>query len=260
MGDIHASRISQVRHRYHAIAMSPVRHRHPAKLARRWADVTAETLLDADGSARRCGRSIVAKRNLTQAESWPPPRRARRMRGYTAIFGRDAAVCALGMALSGDALLERAAATGLHTLAAHQAPNGQIPKFVDLQQQRGRLLVPGLYRFDAVVADCAGVSGSARAQPRGLLRQLSHASIQLAMQWLLAQEHQRFFLLQQNEASDWADIMPRSGFVLYTNALWYFVKRLVSRLQHARADAAQLQRAVSSVFGRAWPSTGARGC
>ena len=34
-----------------------------------------------------------------------------------------------------------------------------------------------------------------------------------------------FFLLQQNEASDWADIMPRSGFVLYTNALWYRVKR-----------------------------------
>jgi hypothetical protein len=34
------------------------------------------------------------------------------------------------------------------------------------------------------------------------------------------------FLLQQNEASDWADIMPRSGFVLYTNALWYRVKRL----------------------------------
>jgi hypothetical protein len=32
--------------------------------------------------------------------------------------------------------------------------------------------------------------------------------------------------LQQNEASDWADIMPRSGFVLYTNALWYRAKRL----------------------------------
>jgi len=46
------------------------------------------------------------------------------------------------------------------------------------------------------------------------------------MAWLLAQEHQRFRLLQQNEASDWADIMPRSGFVLYTNALWYRVKLL----------------------------------
>src|SRR2546423_5424362 len=54
-------------------------------------------------------------------------------RGYTAVFGRDAAVCALGMAFSGDPLLEREAATGLRTLAEHQAPNGQIPKFVDLQ-------------------------------------------------------------------------------------------------------------------------------
>jgi hypothetical protein len=50
--------------------------------------------------------------------------------------------------------------------------------------------------------------------------------IALALRWLEAQEHQRLFLLQQNEASDWADIMPRSGFVLYTNALWYRAKRL----------------------------------
>src|SRR5215213_3911619 len=57
------------------------------------------------------------------------PRAAKR--GYTAIFGRDAAVCAIGMAASGDAQLEREAATGLHTLARHQASNGQIPKFVD---------------------------------------------------------------------------------------------------------------------------------
>src|SRR6266851_5309012 len=42
-------------------------------------------------------------------------------RGYTAIFGRDAAVCAIGMALSGDKDLRDAAAAGLHTLAKHQA-------------------------------------------------------------------------------------------------------------------------------------------
>src|SRR5207237_9402317 len=74
-----------------------------------------------------------------------------------------------------------------------------------------------------------------RGQPRGLLRRYSR-KIQLALQWLLAQEHQRFFLLQQNEASDWADIMPRSGFVLYTNALWYFVKRLygIARAEETR--------------------------
>src|SRR5690606_10146279 len=52
-------------------------------------------------------------------------------RGYTAIFGRDAAICALGMAVSGHRNLERAASAGLETIAAHQAPNGQMPKFVD---------------------------------------------------------------------------------------------------------------------------------
>ncbi|MGH8328053.1 MAG: glycoside hydrolase, partial [Steroidobacteraceae bacterium] len=78
-------------------------------------------------------RSIeLLRRNLTPAGilAASPGDRAHR-RGYTAIFGRDAAICAIGMALSGDPLLERAAAAGLETLGEHQAPNGQIPKFVE---------------------------------------------------------------------------------------------------------------------------------
>jgi hypothetical protein len=156
------------------------------------------------------------------------------LRGYTAIFGRDAAVCALGMAVSGDKLLESEAATGLHTLAEHQAPNGQIPKFVDLQRSEADFWYLGcidstlwwliaLAFLDSRGGAQAGGSVGARG---GALRRRYRKRIELAVQWLLAQEHQRFFLLQQNEASDWADIMPRSGFVLYTNALWYFVKKL----------------------------------
>jgi hypothetical protein len=164
------------------------------------------------------------------------------LRGYTAIFGRDAAVCALGMAMSGDALLEREAATGLHTLAEHQAPNGQIPKFVDLQRSEADFWYLGcidstLWWLIAVAfldsrgsnaeAPASGAHARGRARAKGGdLRTRYAKHVELAIQWLLAQEHQRFFLLQQNEASDWADIMPRSGFVLYTNALWYFVKKL----------------------------------
>src|SRR5512146_2262478 len=51
-------------------------------------------------------------------------------RGYAAVFGRDAAICALGMVASGDRELLRHARRGLATLARHQAPNGQIPKYV----------------------------------------------------------------------------------------------------------------------------------
>jgi glycogen debranching enzyme len=176
-------------------------------------------------------RSIeLLKRNLTAGGilAASPTVRAGK-RGYTAIFGRDAAVCAIGMALSGDASLARAAATGLHTLAAHQAPNGQIAKFVDLQKQEADFWYLGC--IDSTLWWLIALAYLDRcACPTGLRRQYVKR-IQLAIQWLLAQEHQRFFLLQQNEASDWADIMPRSGFVLYTNALWYVVKRLY-RIEH----------------------------
>ena len=173
----------------------------------------------------------LLKRNLSPGgmlAATASPRAAKR--GYTAIFGRDAAVCAIGMALSGDQTLMRAAATGLHTLAQHQAPNGQIAKFVDLQSQEADFWYLGC--IDSTLWWLIALAFLDRRRCPGGLRRRYAARISLAIQWLKAQEHQHFFLLQQNEASDWADIMPRSGFVLYTNALWYFVKRLY-RLGHS---------------------------
>ncbi len=172
----------------------------------------------------------LLKRNLTAAGILAASRGARaRQRGYTAIFGRDAAVCAIGMALSGDAQLRHEAAVGLHTLAAHQAPNGQIAKFVDVAAREADFWYLGC--IDSTLWWLIALALLQRwnadaAQP-------GDARKERAIQWLLAQEHQRLHLLQQNEASDWADIMPRSGFVLYTNALWYLVKRLYA-LAHAR--------------------------
>ncbi|MBX6392698.1 MAG: glycoside hydrolase, partial [Burkholderiales bacterium] len=81
-------------------------------------------------------RSIeLLKRNLSPAGvlAATPGARAE-SRSYTAIFARDAAICALGMALSGDPVLEREASTAMLTLAEHQAENGQIPKFVDVRR------------------------------------------------------------------------------------------------------------------------------
>jgi glycogen debranching enzyme len=152
-------------------------------------------------------------------------------RGYTAIFGRDAAVCALGMALSNDRVLEREAVRGLETLAAHQAANGQIPKFVDPSRHEADFWYLGC--IDATLWWLISLAFLDDARGRSRLRKRFAREIGRGIDWLLAQEHQRFYLLQQNEASDWADIMPRSGFVLYTNALWYRVKRLYG-LAHAR--------------------------
>jgi len=147
-------------------------------------------------------------------------------RGYSAVFARDAAVCALGMALSGCARLEQEAVSGLLTLAAHQAPNGQIAKFVDVSSREADFWYLGC--IDATLWWLLAVDFlDRRGTHRGLRARLQD-NVQRAIAWLLCQEHQRFALLQQNEASDWADIMPRSGFVLYSNALWYQVKRVYS--------------------------------
>jgi len=179
-------------------------------------------------------RSIaLLKRNLTPGgilAATAAPRAEKR--GYAAIFGRDAAVCAIGMALSGDAELERAAPAGLHTLAEHQAPNGQIAKFVDLHRREADFWYLGC--IDSTLWWLIALAFLDRRTASSTLQRRHARRIKLAIQWLLAQEHQRFFLLQQNEASDWADIMPRSGFVLYTNALWYTVKRLYG-IGHANA-------------------------
>ena len=211
----------------------------------------AALAVDADALIEACRQKSVEllRTNLSpQGILAATPGARAESRGYAAIFGRDAAVCAIGMALSGDALLEREAATGLVTLAGQQAANGQIPKFVGLRGQEADFWYLGC--IDATLWWLIALHFLDGRDPAAGLRQRLAAGIAKAIQWLQAQEHQRFFLLQQNEASDWADIMPRSGFVLYTNALWYRVKQIygLARIEETRANFNQLFHPFSAVL------------
>ncbi|AOG24990.1 amylo-alpha-1,6-glucosidase family protein [Acidovorax sp. RAC01] len=164
----------------------------------------------------------LLERNLTPhgilAASRTPAAVARR---YTRIFGRDAAICVMAMCGSGVAALEEGAVASLDALAAQQADNGQIPKYVDPEGRDADFWYLGC--IDATLWWLIGVDHVRRHGAVAAGRWAD--GMARALNWLLAQEHQHFRLLQQNEASDWADIMPRSGYVLYTNALWFDVKR-----------------------------------
>jgi len=171
--------------------------------------------------------------NLTPAGILAASRTARATsRGYCTIFGRDASICAIGMALSGDAALRRGALAGLATLADYQASNGQIPNIVDPARQRSDFWYVGC--IDATLWWLIAVAILDRLRPGGTLQRRFAPAARRALRWLHCQEHPRFRLLQQNEASDWADIMPRAGFVLYSNALWHLVKQQYG-LEGARA-------------------------
>ncbi|MDA8094571.1 MAG: glycoside hydrolase [Betaproteobacteria bacterium] len=186
----------------------------------------------------RVEQALSHARALLQANLTPygvlaagrtPAAEARR---YTRIFGRDAAICALGMLVSGDPTLCSGARNGLLTLARYQAANGQIPKYVDAERGQADFWYLGC--IDATlwwliaVKLFSRLSGDARIE-----EELAEPS-RKALTWLGCQEHPQICLVRQDEASDWADIMPRSGFVLYSNALWYYVKCLYG-LPHREA-------------------------
>jgi glycogen debranching enzyme len=145
-------------------------------------------------------------------------------RHYTSIFGRDAAICALGMIASGESDLVAAARAGLLTLGQSQAANGQIPKYVKPQSREVDFWYSGC--IDATLWWLIAIDFHDRCTSGPPLKIQLQIPVRKALRWLCCQEHQQWRLLQQNEASDWADIMPRSGFVLYTNALWYWLKKL----------------------------------
>lgn len=145
-------------------------------------------------------------------------------RHYASIFGRDAAICALGMVASGEEDLIRGARDGILTLARNQAPNGQIPKYVKPELDEVDFWYTGC--IDATLWWLIAIKFMDRHLPDRKLGEELAPQVGRALNWLECQEHQVWRLLQQNEASDWADIMPRSGFVLYTNVLWYWTKKL----------------------------------
>ncbi|MGA7801760.1 MAG: glycoside hydrolase 100 family protein [Gammaproteobacteria bacterium] len=145
-------------------------------------------------------------------------------RRYTRVFARDAGICALAMIRTDDPLLRAAAHASLLTLARHQADNGQIPKYVDPEREDSDFWYVGC--VDATLWWLIAVHHVDTYAPELKVCETLQPQIERALTWLACQEHPRLFLLRQDEASDWADIMPRSGFVLYTNALWYYVKTL----------------------------------
>lgn len=165
---------------------------------------------------------------------------AARKRHYATIFGRDAAISALGMAASGEEDLVACARAGLVTLARYQATNGQIPNYVDPAGGEVDFWYTGC--IDATLWWLIALAWFERLVPGSSPAPELGEQIAQARQWLACQEHPQWRLLQQNEASDWADIMPRSGFVLYTNALWYWIKRLYGEpgTDQTREAAAQL--------------------
>lgn len=143
-------------------------------------------------------------------------------RNYDSIFGRDASICVLGMTMTDDKQLILTAKRSLETLARAQADNGQIPFYTKPEKEETWHYYLG--SIDSTLWWLLAIKMYEKNTGENIAGKFDKQIIK-AINWLECHEHPNFYLLTQNEISDWADLMPRSGFVLYSNALWYWLKK-----------------------------------
>ena len=143
---------------------------------------------------------------------------------YNWIFGRDASICVLGAVASEERKLISLARATLITLAKRQSKLGQIPNALSEEKRRVEYYfmasVDGTLWWLIALMFYHRYSGDERLLPR------LKSKVKKAIAWLLYQTGGETNLLEQAGASDWADLMPRSGHVLYSNVLWYAVQEL----------------------------------
>ncbi|MFC1678256.1 amylo-alpha-1,6-glucosidase [Patescibacteria group bacterium] len=144
-----------------------------------------------------------------------------RERRYINIFGRDACICSMGMVASQNEKLISAAKKSLKTLAQYQSKLGQIPYSVNPARKETLFYYMGdkdstlwwLIALKFYYKYCGDKKLFNSLQPK----------VKKALTWLFYQDQNNCGLIEQCEASDWADLMPSNGSVLYTNVLWYKV-------------------------------------
>lgn len=146
-------------------------------------------------------------------------------RNYLSVFSRDASICLLGALASKNKRLIRTAKNSIAILAKNQAQNGQIPNYVKPKDERIDFWRLGC--IDATLWWLVSIKIYDKYSSNKKKLSLKYRkNIEKACFWLSCQEHPNKGLLNQGEASDWADIMPRSGNVLYSNCLWIYVKKI----------------------------------
>ena len=148
---------------------------------------------------------------------------------YNAVYARDALIMSLGGLISGEERFVRQWFKTMDTLMDRQSPSGQIPNCVDtFVPSRPRLIAFG-------AADASLWFALTLAYAEHLLDEHAefHEAANQAMAWLKYQDAHEEGLIEQQEATDWMDIIANRGHVLYTNVLYFAALELRHDIREA---------------------------
>lgn len=170
-------------------------------------------------------------------------------KAYTALYSRDIGISALGILASGDEPLIAGLKQSLTSLAKAQSKLGQIPFYVKPEENTTQWRTPG--SIDGTLWWCIATLKYVSATDDHAFYAAHREHLEHAFIWLQYQDTNHDSLLEQGEAADWADEMPRQGMVLYSNALWYWLVKLRIEIEE-RADlqtlAQRIHEGVNTVF------------
>jgi glycogen debranching enzyme len=148
---------------------------------------------------------------------------------YNAVYARDGLISSLGGLISGEERFQRQWRKTMDTLMDRQSPSGQIPNCVDtFVPSRPRLVA-----FGAADASLWFVLTLAYAEKLQIRSVEFHQAAARALVWLKYQDAHEEGLIEQQEATDWMDIIANRGHVLYTNVLYFAALELWGDIKQA---------------------------
>jgi len=144
-------------------------------------------------------------------------------RGYFAIFSRDSMISSLGALSSGDERLIDTAKKSLVLLANNSDKRGRIPFSVNLEKKLVKFRIPRSIDSTLwwLILFWLLTEKYGDKHLKGVLQE----NFARSLDWL--HYYMNYGLLEQGEGADWADEMPRSGLVLFSNALWLIFLNLI---------------------------------
>lgn len=148
---------------------------------------------------------------------------------YNAVYARDALITSLGGLISGEERFIRQWQKSMDTLMDHQSSSGQIPNCVDTFVPTR----PRLVAFGAADASLWFVLTLQYAERLFGEFPEFHGAAERALVWLKYQDAHEDCLIEQQEATDWMDIIANRGHVLYTNTLYFAALELGHDIKRA---------------------------
>jgi glycogen debranching enzyme len=145
-------------------------------------------------------------------------------KAYTALYSRDIGIASLGILAVEDEFLTGRLRQALVNVVSAQSRLGQIPFYYRPELNKRQFRTPG--SVDSTLWWCIAVLLYYQKTGDHTFYQTYQQNLEKAFTWLTYQDTNNDCLLEQGEAADWADEMPRQGIVLYTNALWYWLLTL----------------------------------